>query len=81
MYAPYPGDGFFRLGQNHPIVAAMMIRLAAEGYKGSPEASPKFTRSVIKAYAWYQKKIGYSGKDAAGYPDRESWRNLRVPQV
>lgn len=81
MYATFPGNGFFRLGQSHPIVAAMMKRLAAEGYRGSPEASPEFSRSVIKAYAWYQKKLGYTGRDAAGYPDKKSWDSLKVPQV
>jgi len=82
LYAPFPGVGFFRLGQNHPLILAMGKRLVAEGYKGySVGPSTKFERGDIKAYAWYQRKLGYSGKDADGYPGKSSWDKLKVPQA
>ena len=80
VYAPFPGSGFFRLGQNHPLILAMGKRLVAEGYKGYQVGpSTKFERGDIKAYAWYQRKLGYSGKDADGYPGKSSWDRLKVP--
>lgn len=82
MYAPFPGAGFFRLGQKHPIVSAMGKRLVAEGYKGYPGGvSDKFTRDDIKAVAWFQRRQGLTGPAADGYPDKNSWKNLKVPQV
>lgn len=82
VYAPFPGSGFFRLGQNHPLILAMGKRLVAEGYKGYQVGpSQKFERGDIKAYAWWQRKLGYSGKDADGYPGKASWDKLKVPQV
>lgn len=82
VYAPFPGQGFFRLGQNHPLVLAMGKRLVAEGYKGyAVGPSSKFERGDIKAYAWWQRKLGYSGTAADGYPGKTSWDRLKVPQV
>jgi len=82
VYAPFPGAGFFRLGKDHPLILAMGKRLVAEGYKGyqvGPSAT--FERGDIKAYAWWQRKLGYSGSDADGYPGKTSWDKLKVPQV
>lgn len=82
VYAPFPGVGFFRLGQTNPLILAMGKRLVAEDYKGySVGPSNKFERGDIKAYAWWQRKLGYSGTDADGYPGKTTWDKLKVPQV
>lgn len=81
VYAPFPGAGFFRLGKDHPLIKAMGKRLVAEGYTGySVGPSNQFERGDIKAYAWWQRKLGYSGTDADGYPGKSSWDKLKVPQ-
>lgn len=82
VYAPFPGSSFFRLGKEHPLILAMGKALVREGYSGySVGPSQKFERGDIKAYAWWQRKLGYSGSDADGYPGKSSWDKLKVPQV
>lgn len=82
VYAPFPGVGFFRLGKKHPIITAMGKRLVASGYKGYTEGpGPTFTRADIKAYAWWQRKLKYTGKAADGYPGKSSWDELKVPKA
>jgi peptidoglycan hydrolase-like protein with peptidoglycan-binding domain len=82
IYSPFPGQGFFRLGQKHPIIKAMSAKLIAAGYNGfSNGATDKFDRGTVKAYAWYQRKQGLSGKLADGYPTAATWKELQVPQV
>lgn len=82
VYAPFPGTSFFRLGKRHPLILAMGKRLVAEGYKGYKVGpSDTFERGDIKAYAWWQRKLGYEGSDADGYPGKTSWDKLKVPQV
>lgn len=81
VYAPFPGVGFFRLGKKHALVTAMGKRLVAEGYKGYDEGpGPTFTRADIKAYAWWQRKNGYTGSSADGYPGKTTWDKLKVPK-
>lgn len=82
IYAPFPGSGFFRLGKEHPLILAMGKALVREGYRGYQVGpSTTFERGDIKAYAWWQRKLGYSGSDADGYPGKTSWDKLKVPQV
>lgn len=82
IYAPFPGAGFFRLGKDHPLILAMGKALVREGYRGYQVGpSTTFERGDIKAYAWWQRKLGYSGSDADGYPGKTSWDKLKVPQV
>lgn len=81
IYAPFPGSSFFRLGQANPLIKAMGKALVREGYSGyAVGPSEKFERGDIKAYAWWQRKLGYSGSDADGYPGKSSWDKLKVPQ-
>lgn len=81
VYAPYPGASFFRLGKRSPLVTAMGKRLVASGYKGYKVGpGPEFTRADLKAYSWWQKKLGYKGVDANGYPGKTSWDKLKVPK-
>lgn len=82
VYAPFPGVGFFRLGREHDLILAMGKALVREGYRGYQVGpSRKFERGDIKAVAWFQRKQGWSGTDADGYPGPETWRRLKVPQV
>lgn len=78
IYAAFPGQGFFRLGKKHPIVTEMGKALIRAGYKGYKSAGPEFTRADIKAYAWWQRKLGYTGSAADGYPGKDSWTKLKV---
>jgi hypothetical protein len=81
VYAPFPGSGFFRLGKRHPLITEMgkaLVRAGYKGYKVGP--GPEFTRADIKAYAWWQRKLGYTGSAADGYPGKASWDKLHVSQ-
>ncbi|MEU1309525.1 peptidoglycan-binding protein [Streptomyces cinnamoneus] len=81
VYEPFPGAGFFRVGQRSPVITAMGRRLVAEGcsrYSVGP--GPSWTESDRQSYAAWQRKLGYSGDDADGIPGRASWDRLRVPK-
>lgn len=81
VYAPYPGQSFFRLGRKSPLITAMGKRLVAEGWKGYKKGpGPEFTRADMAAYAWWQKKHGYKGPDADGIPGPTTWAKLKVPK-
>lgn len=79
VYAPYPGRQFFRLGQVHALILEMGKALVRAGYKGYQVGpSTKFERGDIKAVAWFQRKQGWTGEDADGYPGPETWKRLKV---
>ncbi len=81
-YEPFPGAGFFRIGQRSPIITAMGRRLVAEGcsrYRVGP--GPDWSEADRQSYAAWQRKLGYSGADADGIPGPTSWSKLRVPNV
>lgn len=81
IYAAFPGRSFFHIGQVHPLITKMGERLVAEGcsrYRVGP--SPDFGPADIKSYAAWQRKLGYSGSDADGYPGPASWAALKVPR-
>lgn len=81
-YEPFPGSGFFRVGQKSPIITAMGRRLVAEGcsrYEKGP--GPHWTEADRRSYAAWQHKLGFTGKDADGIPGRVSWDKLKVPNV
>lgn len=81
IYAPFPGASFFKLGRKSPLVAAMGKRLVAEGYKGyAVGPSEEFSRADLKAYSWWQRKGGYHGPEADGYPGATTWAKLKVPK-
>lgn len=81
VYAPFPGSGFFRLGKKHPLITEIGKALVRAGYKGYASGpGPEFTRADIKAYAWWQRKQGYSGPAADGYPGKTTWDKLKVSQ-
>lgn len=79
-YVPFPGAGFFHIGQKSPVITAMGHRLVAEGcgrYETGP--SPEWTDSDRKSYAAWQQKLNFKGKDADGIPGKTSWDKLKVP--
>lgn len=78
VYAPFPGVGFFRLGKRHPLITEMGKALIKAGYKAKYTPTDEFTRADIKAYAWWQRKLKFTGKAADGYPGPESWKKLKV---
>ena len=81
-YEPYPGAAFFQVGRRSAIITAMGKRLVAEGcgrYEVGP--GPNWTEADRKSYAAWQRKLGYSGRDADGIPGKTSWDKLKVPNV
>jgi len=80
VYAPFPGVGFFRIGKEHKLIEELGKALIKAGYKAQYTPTKTFTRADIKAYAWWQRKLGYSGTAADGYPGKTSWDKLKVAQ-
>lgn len=80
-YAPFPGAGYFKIGRTSSLVTALgkaLVKAGWKGYKFGP--GPVFTATDRKAVAWFQKKQGWTGKDADGYPGAETWKRLKVPK-
>lgn len=82
QFEPFPGAAFFKANPRSPIVTAMGKRLVAEGcsrYRSGP--GPQWTEADRQSYAAWQRKLGFSGADADGWPGKTSWDRLRVPNV
>lgn len=81
-YAPFPGAAWFKRTPRSALVTAMGKRMVAEGYRGySVGPGPQWTEADRAAYAWWQRKLGYRGSDADGWPGATSWAKLKVPRV
>ncbi|MGD9485019.1 peptidoglycan-binding protein [Streptomyces sp. TRM70308] len=81
-YQPFPGAAWFHRAPRSAVVTAMGERLVAEGcsaYAVGP--GPQWTDADRRSYAAWQRKLGYTGRDADGWPGAVSWRALRVPRV
>jgi hypothetical protein len=81
-YEPFPGADWFRKEPKSAVVTAMGKRLVAEGcstYREGP--GPQWTDADRESYAKWQRKCGYSGTDADGWPGATSWAALKVPEV
>ncbi|GAA2790145.1 peptidoglycan-binding protein [Streptomyces showdoensis] len=81
-YEAFPGAAFFKVNPNSPIVTAMGRRLTAEGcgrYRVGP--GPRWSEADRQSYAAWQRKLGFSGSDADGWPGRASWNALKVPKI
>ncbi|MFG3495459.1 peptidoglycan-binding protein [Streptomyces sp. NPDC047928] len=79
-YQPFPGVAFFTAAPSSPIVTAMGRRLVAEGcsaYRVGP--GPRWSEADRRSYAAWQRKLGFTGADADGWPGRTSWNALKVP--
>ncbi|MER8042703.1 peptidoglycan-binding protein [Streptomyces sp. NPDC094032] len=80
-YEPFPGTSFFRSAPSSPVITAMGRRLVAEDcgrYKTGP--GPRWTEADQQSYAAWQRKLGFSGTDADGWPGRASWTALKIPK-
>ncbi|GHA65756.1 peptidoglycan-binding protein [Streptomyces termitum] len=79
-HQPFPGTSFFRGAPSSPVVTAMGRRLTAEGcgrYQVGP--GPRWTEADRQSYAAWQRKLGFRGSDADGWPGATSWNALKVP--
>lgn len=78
---PFPGAAWFKKNPHSAIVTAMGRRLVAEGcgaYHSGP--GPQWTDADRQSYAKWQKKRGFHGADADGWPGKSTWDALKVPQ-
>jgi hypothetical protein len=81
-YEPFPGADWFKKAPRSAIVTAMGRRLVAVGcsaYEDGP--GPQWTEADRKSYAKWQRKLGYTGTAADGWPGASSWAALKVPNV
>ncbi|QJT04344.1 N-acetylmuramoyl-L-alanine amidase [Streptomyces asoensis] len=81
-YEPFPGAAWFRKNPRSAIVTALGKRLVAVGcsaYEDGP--GPQWTEADRKSYARWQRKLGYTGAAADGWPGATSWAALKVPNV
>ncbi|WP_340382345.1 peptidoglycan-binding protein [Streptomyces sp. SS7] len=81
-YQPFPGADWFKKQPRSAIVTAMGRRLVAVGcsaYASGP--GPQWTEADRTSYARWQRKLGYSGSAADGWPGPASWAALKVPYV
>ncbi|MFF3845289.1 peptidoglycan-binding protein [Streptomyces sp. NPDC002328] len=79
-YQPFPGAEWFRKKPRSAIVTAMGRRLVAVGcsaYQDGP--GPQWTEADLRSYALWQRKLGYTGAAADGWPGAKSWAALKVP--
>ncbi|MFD6363650.1 peptidoglycan-binding protein [Streptomyces roseolus] len=79
-YQPFPGAAFFRNAPSSPVITAMGRRLTAEGcghYQVGP--GPRWTEADRRSYEAWQRKLGFRGADADGWPGAASWNALKVP--
>ncbi|MFJ6137492.1 peptidoglycan-binding protein [Kitasatospora sp. NPDC092286] len=79
-YAPFPGTDFFKRSPRSALITAMGRRLVAEGCSAYTEGpGPQWTEADRRSYALWQRKRGFVGADADGWPGRTTWDALRVP--
>ncbi|MFF7361072.1 peptidoglycan-binding protein [Streptomyces sp. NPDC008125] len=79
---PFPGAAYFKGKPKSAIITAMGKRLVAEkcsAYKSGPGA--QWTDADKASYAKWQKKQGFKGADADGWPGKATWDALKVPKV
>ncbi|MFI6545207.1 peptidoglycan-binding protein [Streptomyces prunicolor] len=79
-YQPFPGADWFKKNPRSAIVTAMGKRLVAVGcsaYSSGP--GPQWTAADKASYAKWQRRLGYTGTAADGWPGAASWAALKVP--
>lgn len=80
-YVLFPGEFWFRTGRSSKIITSMGGRLVAVGcgaYSDGP--GPQWTDADRTSYARWQRRCGYSGADANGWPGKTTWDKLKVPR-
>ncbi|TVL90375.1 peptidoglycan-binding protein [Streptomyces sp. SAJ15] len=80
-FIPFPGGDWFKGLPNSPIIGMMATRLMEEGCSayGPYGGQTQWNEEHRKSYSLWQRKLGYTGADADGWPGRTSWDKLRVP--
>ncbi|MEW2635757.1 peptidoglycan-binding protein [Streptomyces sp. NPDC048389] len=81
-YAPFPGAAYFKSSPRSPLITAMGKRLVAEScsaYRSGP--GPQWSDADRQSYAKWQRKRGFTGSDADGWPGKTTWDALKVPRV
>ena len=81
-YQPFPGKEFFKARPKSPIITAMGKRLVEEGcsrYNVGP--GPQWSDADRESYKRWQRKCGWYGSAADGWPGPDSWDRLKVPFV
>ncbi|WP_411130066.1 peptidoglycan-binding protein [Streptomyces sp. x-19] len=79
-HQPFPGTDWFHTSPHSPIITAMGHRLVAEScatYAQGP--GPQWGEADRQSYAAWQRKCGYTGPDADGWPGPDTWSRLSVP--
>ena len=79
-YQPFPGTAWFHKAPRAALVERMGQRLVAVGcskYKTGP--GPQWTDADRESYKAWQRKRGFTGDDADGWPGKASWDALKVP--
>ncbi|MEU9151664.1 peptidoglycan-binding protein [Streptomyces sp. NPDC048417] len=79
-YQPFPGADWFRKKPRSAVVTALGKRLVAVGcsaYADGP--GPQWTEADRASYAKWQRRLGYTGTAADGWPGAASWAALKVP--
>ncbi|MEU6348867.1 peptidoglycan-binding protein [Streptomyces sp. NPDC047072] len=81
-HQPFPGAAWFRKNPRSAVVTAMGKRLTAVGCSAYAEGpGPQWTDADRASYAKWQRKLGYTGASADGWPGAKSWAALKVPYV
>lgn len=65
-----------RRGKRNHDVVEVKTALRKKGYRGFRVKSNKWGGGIERAYAKYQRRLGYSGRDANGIPGRVSLERL-----
>lgn len=81
-FAPFPGEAFFKSKPRSALITRMGRRLVAENcsaYQVGP--GPQWGDADRKSYQKFQRKLGFDGADADGFPGPTSWKKLEVPKV
>ncbi|MEU6377495.1 peptidoglycan-binding protein [Streptomyces sp. NPDC046909] len=79
-HQPFPGAAWFKKNPKSPVITAMGKRLVAEGCSAYTEGpGPQWTDADRASYAKWQRRRGYTGTAADGWPGAKSWAALKVP--
>lgn len=79
-FQAFPGEAWFHRAPRSAVVERMGQRLIAVGCgKYEVGAGPQWTEADQKSYAAWQRKRGFTGQDANGWPGKTTWDALKVP--
>lgn len=80
-FVPFPGPEWFHRQPDNKVILAMARRLVQEDCSAyqPPEPGTKWSSADKASYKLWQKKLGFTGQDADGFPGKFSWDKLKVP--